>query len=584
MFSPFNIRGGKKMKVRKLGISVKILVYVLVLLLVSDVAIGAFIYTRANANLVEQIKENSVNLVGCVAGAVEGNDLNAVKSEEDLDSEAYANVLDKLANFRDNSNAEYVYTVRYREDGSCEFVVDSDPEAAAMPGDDFEGDEVEIAQAYAGNTVVTNEPYVDEWGVHLSAYSPIYADGKIVGLGVVDVSMTWINEQSHKLLMMIISICMLVLLIGVAVMLFLGFAIRKGFSTLDSKISELSDGNGDLTRSIDLNGGDEFEVIGKNVNKFMDYIRNILVQIDDDTKAMNEVIDNMTNNVDTTLDNTDDVSATMEEMSATMEEITSSIKNIDELVSSSTAAFNDIIEKIKEGNLFAAKIHEEAIATGKEAVRVEDEVAVKVEDMASVVKEKIEESKAVEKINLLTEDIINITEQTNLLALNASIEAARAGEAGRGFAVVASEIGKLAQDSANAASEIQQVSASLISAVDGLAKEAHIMVDFMNETAVGGYKKLVDSSEDFRGASEKIDDMMSDFERLSIEIGDNMNNINGLTESLNAAVEEAAKGVVQATEKTVDISSSMKAISKEAHEGKELSDDIYENVNNFKLN
>ena len=572
------------MKVRKLGISVKILIYVLVLLLVSDLAIGFFIYTRADKNLVEQIKENSVNLVGCVAGAIDGNDLNAVVSEEDVGSEAYNRVYEELANFRDNSNAEYVYTVRYREDGSCEFVVDSDPDEPADICSDFEGDEAEIAMAYAGNTVVTNTPYTDEWGEHLSAYSPIYLDGKVVGLGVVDVSMYWINEQSRKLLLMIVSICALVLVIGSGVMIFLGIIIRRGFFTLNTKISELSNGDGDLTRSIDLNGGDEFETIGGNVNKFMDYIRNILVQVDEDTKAMNEVIDNMTNSVDSTLDNTDDVSATMEEMSATMEEITSSIRNIDELVSSSTAAFNDIIEKIKEGNLFAAKIHEEAIATGKEAVRVEDEVTLQVEDMAAVVKEKIEESKAVEKINVLTEDIINITEQTNLLALNASIEAARAGEAGRGFAVVASEIGKLAQDSANAAAEIQQVSANLISAVDGLAKEAHLMVDFMNETAVGGYKKLVDTSEDFRDASEKIDDMMSDFERLSIEIGDNMNNINGLTESLNSAVEEAAKGVVQATEKTVDISSSMKVISKEAHEGKELSDDIYENVNNFKLN
>lgn len=572
------------MKVRKLGISLKILIYVLVLLIVSDLAIGFFIYTRADKNLVDQIKENSINLVGCVAGAVDGNDLNAVISEEDVGSEAYNRVLEALAIFRDNSNAEYVYTVRYRDDKSCEFVVDSDPDEPGMPGEDFEGDEAEIALAYSGKTVVTNEPYTDEWGEHLSAYSPIYADGKVVGLGVVDVSMDWINEQSRNLLLMIVSICSLVLIIGAGVMIFLGMVIRKGFSTLNSKISELSNGDGDLTRTIDLNGGDEFETIGGNVNKFMDYIRNILIAIDKDTKEMNIAIDKMTNNVDTTLANADDVSRTMEQMSATMEEISASIHNIDELIGSSTDAFNDIIEKIKEGNIFAAKIHEEAIDTGKEAIKTEDEVSEQVEEMASVVKEKIEDSKAVEKINVLTEDIINITEQTNLLALNASIEAARAGEAGRGFAVVASEIGKLAQDSANAAAEIQQVSANVIAAVDGLAKEANLMVQFMNETAVGGYKKLVDTADDFKNASEKIDDMMSDFEELSIAIGNNMNNVSSLTKDLNVAVDDAAKGVVSAAEKTVDISSNMKSISDEAHDGKALSDDIYENVNSFKLN
>ena len=572
------------MKVRKLGISIKILVYVLVLLIVSDLAIGFFIYTRADKNLVDQIKENSVNLVGCVAAAVDGNDLNAVVSEEDMGSEAYNRVLESLAIFRDNSNAEYVYTVRYREDGSCEFVVDSDPDEPADICSDFEGDEAEIAMAYAGNTVVTNTPYTDEWGEHLSAYSPIYADGKIVGLGVVDVSMDWINEQSRNLLLMIVSICALVLIIGAAVMIFLGLIIRRGFSTLNTKISELSNGDGDLTRTIDLNGGDEFETIGGNVNKFMDYIRNILITIDKDTKEMNIAIENMTNNVDTTLGNADDVSHTMEQMSATMQEISASIHNIDDLIGSSTDAFNDIIEKIKEGNIFAAKIHEEAINTGNEAIKTEDEVSEQVEEMAAVVKEKIEDSKAVEKINVLTEDIINITEQTNLLALNASIEAARAGEAGRGFAVVASEIGKLAQDSANAAAEIQQVSANVIAAVDGLAKEAHLMVQFMNETAVGGYKKLVDTADDFKNASEKMDDMMSDFEELSIAIGNNMKNVSTLTKDLNTAVDDAAKGVISAAEKTVDISSNMKSISDEAHDGKTLSDDIYENVNSFKLN
>ena len=75
--------------------------------------------------------------------------------------------------------------------------------------------------------------------------------------------------------------------------------------------------------------------------------------------------------------------------------------------------------------------------------------------MEQSVKRKIEKSKAVEEINILTDNILSITSQTNLLALNANIEAARAGEAGKGFAVVAGEIGKLAMDSAQAANQIR---------------------------------------------------------------------------------------------------------------------------------
>lgn len=63
--------------------------------------------------------------------------------------------------------------------------------------------------------------------------------------------------------------------------------------------------------------------------------------------------------------------------------------------------------------------------------------------------------KAGNDISKVTETISDISDQVNLLSLNATIEAARAGDAGKGFAVVANEIKELAHQTSRSATEIQ---------------------------------------------------------------------------------------------------------------------------------
>ncbi len=218
-----------------------------------------------------------------------------------------------------------------------------------------------------------------------------------------------------------------------------------------------------------------------------------------------------------------------------------------------------------------------------DALLAEQQTKEKTDSISQALRDKIEQSKAVEQISELTANIINITDQTNLLALNASIEAARAGEAGRGFAVVADEIGKLATNSGQAAEEIRRVSAEVINSVNELAKEAEEMIAFTETTATEGFKGLLNMSEIYSKDASSMNDMMVQFSATSQMLSETMENIRESVAAVNIAVEESAQGITEVTQASVELSNSVGSIQEEANGNNDVAGELSNEVGKFKL-
>lgn len=266
-----------------------------------------------------------------------------------------------------------------------------------------------------------------------------------------------------------------------------------------------------------------------------------------------------------------------------MEETSASLHQVDESVSHIMGSIGNISQKASSERDSAAKITEKVQTIYESAERDRTDAARQAAEMSKNMSERIERSKAVEHIDALTSEIINITDQTSLLSLNASIEAARAGEAGKGFAVVASEIGSLADNSARAAEGIQRVSQEVIHAVNELANESEQMIRFMNETAMAGYERLLDNSINYKNDVSRLSETMNGFADESIRLNNDIDSIKEAVDAVNIAVSESTNGIVGVTEMASDMTVSMASIKDEAESNRDIAGQLESEVGKFKL-
>lgn len=380
-------------------------------------------------------------------------------------------------------------------------------------------------------------------------------------------------------IIMLILVLLFVTLYGVFMLV-----IRKlNVATKEIKgiIKGIDDRQGDLTRRITILSNDEVADLGNGINTFMEKLQNIMRLIIINSQKLEAVVGEVQQNLHTSNDSAADLSAVTEELSATMQEIGESASVINQNAEAVLEKVVEIAGKSGEINEYSKGMKESADKLEADARTNMERTNLKVNEILNVLNQAIEDSRSVEQVNGLTNDILNISSQTNLLALNASIEAARAGEAGRGFAVVAEQIRQLADSSRETANHIQQINGIVTNAVHNLSDNADNLVSYMKEAILPEFAAFVEGGAQYRENATYIESVMNEFTEKTDALKNEVDSIADSISSITHAIEEGAKGVNGAAQSTQTLVADMDNINERMNENREIASALQKETDVF---
>lgn len=347
-------------------------------------------------------------------------------------------------------------------------------------------------------------------------------------------------------------------------------------------INGIDQSQGDLTKRISILSNDEIADLGNGINTFMGKLQSIMKMIIENSRKLEEVVSEVQESVRTSNDSASDLSAVTQELSATMQEVGHSATIINQNAESVRSEVEIIADKSNSINDYSRKMKENADTMESNAKSNMQETSTKVQEILEVLNQAIEESRSVEQVNGLTNDILSISSQTNLLALNASIEAARAGDAGKGFAVVADEIRQLADSSRATANRIQEINGVVTNAVQNLAGHSNNLVEYMTNSILPEFENFVSSGEQYRDNATYIEGVMNEFTAKTDDLKRAVDEIAASIETITDAIEEGAKGVTGAAESTQVLVEDMENISNRMDENQQIAAALQKETDVFK--
>ena len=345
-------------------------------------------------------------------------------------------------------------------------------------------------------------------------------------------------------------------------------------------------GNLNLLDKIDEKDLKRKDEIGQMYNSYQNVIEKLKIFMKDLEESIHinhQIYKDTIDKLNFLINQAQDTSATTEELSAGMEETSATTLSINESTNEIDKAISDFAEKVEEGATSSNEISTKADSLSLQFTQAKDNTINIYNKTKDEIQEAIEASKEVEKINVLSNAILEITEQTSLLALNAAIEAARAGESGRGFAVVADEIRKLAENSNHTVVEIQSVTEGITKAVEQLVKNISNLVSFLESDIMQDYEMMVEAVDQYKDDGSSLNNIITDLSATSEELAASINQISVSINDISITVEESTTATINIANMNMSIVEAINNINDIMEKNKEVSEKLGEIVSQVKF-